>query len=604
MFAPDAIAVVLPIVFLLNGLGYVMIVRIDLGTGHSLRAAPGRLDRDRGGRLRHSPSSSSGGHATSTATATCSSPSAVVLLLLPLVPHFGESLGGARLWVHIGSFSFQPVELAKVVLCIFFASYFAEKRELLTIPTARLGNRLVLDPRPLVPIVLAWGFAIAVMSLEHDIGFSAHALRPVHRAACGWRPGAPGTCSSAWCSSASVPTWRAVTSRRSTSGSRTGSTPGSTRPAPGAQLVQSWYALGSGGIGGSGLGLGAGAYLISIPQSDFIFAIIGEEMGLLGATMIVVAFLLLVGAGLRIAQSARSEFAKLTAVGLTLIIGFQAFFIMGGVLRLLPLTGITLPFVSYGGSALVANYVLVAILMRISDEGTAAADAAEQTQYEQDAGAASPAAHPGRRLIDQPRLSGSSLRASPGGRTSPATSKSRLVDEDRHRSPVQEREHQRVRGTAGEDRALGPAPQVELGEVDRTLPAHDPDRHHVDVEALEHRGHQLVGERARGRDPAEGVGERHRVLESDREGQLPAGRLGLAEHDGRVLVRQVDGDRGDQCRPEVRRARCHRCGGSYRRGPGVLPDAGSALLRPGPRSGWHSPHAPACARSPRCRSPP
>ncbi len=148
--------------------------------------------------------------------------------------------------------------------------------------------------------------------------------------------------------------------------------------------MQSWYALGSGGIGGSGLGLGAGAYLISIPQSDFIFAIIGEEMGLLGATMVVVAFLLLVGAGLRIAQSARSEFAKLTAVGLTLIIGFQAFFIMGGVLRLLPLTGITLPFVSYGGSALVANYVLVAILMRISDEGTAAVDEAEQTQYEQD----------------------------------------------------------------------------------------------------------------------------------------------------------------------------------------------------------------------------
>ena len=100
--------------------------------------------------------------------------------------------------------------------------------------------------------------------------------------------------------------------------------------------------------------------------------------------MVLVAFLLLVGAGLRIAQTARSEFAKLAAAGLTLIIGFQAFFIIGGIVRLLPLTGITLPFVSYGGSALMANYVLVAILMRISDEGTAAADAAEQAQYEEE----------------------------------------------------------------------------------------------------------------------------------------------------------------------------------------------------------------------------
>src|SRR5580698_8560687 len=98
--------------------------------------------------------------------------------------------------------------------------------------------------------------------------------------------------------------------------------------------------------------------------------------------MVVVAFLLLTGTGLRIAQVARSEFAKLVATGLTVIIGFQAFFIMAGVLRLLPLTGITLPFVSYGGSALVANYVLIALLMRVSDEGSANVDAAEQAEYE------------------------------------------------------------------------------------------------------------------------------------------------------------------------------------------------------------------------------
>jgi cell division protein FtsW len=152
----------------------------------------------------------------------------------------------------------------------------------------------------------------------------------------------------------------------------------------GYQSVQSQIAVGSGGLFGRGPGQSVQKdfYLPEAP-TDFILAVIGEEMGLLGSTMVVVAFLLLVGSGLRIAQAARSEFAKLTAVGLTMIIGFQAFFIIAGIVRLLPLTGITLPFVSYGGSALIANYVLIALLMRISNEGGSAADAADQEQFEQ-----------------------------------------------------------------------------------------------------------------------------------------------------------------------------------------------------------------------------
>ncbi len=172
VFVPRALAVVLPIAFLLNGLGYVMILRIDLGTAVSYAPLQAAW--------------TAGGVAAYVVTLAIIRRSrdldryrylllvaGVILLLLPLVPHFGENINGARLWVHAGRFQFQPVELGKVVLVIFFASYFAEKRELLTIPTARLGNRLVLDPRPLVPIVLAWAFAIGVMSLEHDIGFSA-----------------------------------------------------------------------------------------------------------------------------------------------------------------------------------------------------------------------------------------------------------------------------------------------------------------------------------------------------------------------------------------------------------------------------------------------
>jgi cell division protein FtsW (lipid II flippase) len=382
IWAPSAMPVVLPIAFLLNGLGYVIITRIDLA---HLPPAFAPLQA----------AWTAGGVAVYVLTLVLVRRSrdldryrylllafGIILLLLPLVPHFGANINGARLWVTVGRFEFQPIELAKIVLCIFFASYFAEKRELLSIPTARLGNRLVLDPRPLVPIVLAWIFAIGVMSLEHDIGFSALlftlfiGLLWVTTGRTGYLIlgvvlfGIGAYLSGKYLAQTHVRVEDWLDPWRLANGS-------------GRQLVQAWYSLGSGGIGGSGLGLGSGAWRIPNSNSDFIFAVIGEEMGLLGSTMVLVAFLLLVGAGLRIAQAARSEFAKLTAVGLTMIIGFQAFFIIGGVVRLFPLTGITLPFVSYGGSALLANYVLIALLMRISDEGGAATDAADQTQYEQ-----------------------------------------------------------------------------------------------------------------------------------------------------------------------------------------------------------------------------
>ncbi len=380
MFAPDASAIVMPVVFLLNGIGYVIIARIDLGTGHNY--APYQAAWTAGGvamyvltlfTVRRSRDLDRYRYMLLGA--------GVILLLLPLVPGLGANINGARLWVQVGRIEFQPVELAKIVLCVFFASYFAERRELLTIPTARVGNRLFLDPRPLVPIVVAWGFAVAVMSLEHDIGFSALlftlfiGMLWITTGRTGYlllgvilfAIGAYVTSKYYAQTHVRVETWL---------------NPWPLAEGTGRQLVQTWYALGSGGIGGSGLGLGAGAYLITNSRTDFIFAVIGEEMGMFGATMIVIAFMTLVGAGLRIAQAARSEFAKLTATGLTIILGFQAFFIIGGILRLLPLTGITLPFVSYGGSALIANYVLVAILMRISDEGAASVDAADQAAWD------------------------------------------------------------------------------------------------------------------------------------------------------------------------------------------------------------------------------
>jgi cell division protein FtsW (lipid II flippase) len=139
-----------------------------------------------------------------------------------------------------------------------------------------------------------------------------------------------------------------------------------------SQMAEAQFSLGSGGIGGTGLGRDIAAGQISQLTSDMIFAAIGTEMGMIGAVSVVFAYIMMVAAGFRVAQTARSDFSRLLATGLTIIIGFQAFFIMAGVVRLLPLTGITLPFVAYGGSSLLANYVLIALLLRISDEGAQA----------------------------------------------------------------------------------------------------------------------------------------------------------------------------------------------------------------------------------------
>ncbi len=365
--APEANAVVLPIATLLNGIGYVIIVRWNPVRAHAqaswafigvvlyivtLLVVRHSRDLDR---YRYLLLLTAG-----------------ILLVAPL---FFSPLPGTsvHLWVHFGSLQFQPIEFSKILLCIFFASYFAEKKEMLSIPTARVGNRLVMDPRPLIPIVLAWAVSMMVIGVEDDIGFAmliftlfiallwistgrigylifglllfaggavvaAHLFPQIHERVTIW-----------------LDPW----------GDNTTTTGG-------AQLAGGWYGMGTGGITGTGLGLDTFAGQIPELTSDMIFAAIGTEMGLLGTAVIVFAFLLLVGAGLRIAQTARSDFSKLMATGLTIIIGFQAFFIMAGVIRLLPFTGITLPFVAYGGSSLLANYVLIALLLRISDEGAKA----------------------------------------------------------------------------------------------------------------------------------------------------------------------------------------------------------------------------------------
>jgi len=371
--APEADPVMMPVVLMLNGIGFVMIFRLgDPGAPWHYQAvwtalgvaayvvtlAVVRRSRDLE-RYRY-----------------LLALGALVLLVLPLAPYLRntiENSSGVKLWIHLGPVTFQPVELAKLMLVVFFASYFVEKREMLSLATRRVGNRLLPDLRPLAPIAVAWAVSILIILFEHDIGFSlllfVMFIAMLWVATGRWTYVLGGMIAfvAGTFLAAHLPFAKTLIDQRVAGWLNPWAHYSASTGGYGYQSVQGEIALARGGVTGSGLGLGS-PYDIPVAYSDFILAAIGEELGLLGTTAVVVGFLLLIGAGIRTALRARSEFSQLAAVGLTAIIGFQSFFIMAGVLRLLPLTGVTLPFISYGGSSLVANYVLVALLMRISDE--------------------------------------------------------------------------------------------------------------------------------------------------------------------------------------------------------------------------------------------
>ncbi len=374
ILAPDSSPVFLPMIALLSGIGYVMIDRLDpheaaqqvvwTFVGIVLYAVTlyfvkrsRDLDRYRYLLLLL----------------------AVVLILSPLMPVIGENIYGERLWIHLGPITGQPIEGAKILLCIFFASYFSEKQEMLRIPTLRVGNRLIPSPAPLGPILAAWAFSMLVLAVEHDVGFAvllfAFFIAMFWLATGHWRWILFGTGIFAVGFFVGIRILPQVQERMSV-----WLHPFSHAQTTGYQIVQGLYGMGTGGLIGTGLGLGHPGF-IPFASTDMIFSAIGEEMGLLGTTVIVVAFLFFLGAGLQAAQRARSDFSKLLSAGLTTILILQAFFIMGGITRLFPLTGITLPFVAYGGSSLVANYVLVAVLVRISDEGNRPSMVREATMH-------------------------------------------------------------------------------------------------------------------------------------------------------------------------------------------------------------------------------
>jgi cell division protein FtsW (lipid II flippase) len=303
----------------------------------------------------------------------------IVLLFLPRVPGLGTTVNGARLWVHVGTFTFQPGELAKICLIVFLAAYLREKREVLAQARAK----------DVGPLLVIWGGTMLVLASSNDLGsgllyfgiflamlyiatarmsfvvggialfavgsIAAYEKIPhVHERVTIWLH--PWTTQKVFCPSTGGLSLR--------------------QDCQSYQLVKSLYSIGNGGFGGAGLGKGTfsttdGHPLIPFVNSDFIYSALAQELGLVGVAALLLVFMLFVARGMKIALQADDGFSKLLAAGLTFGFAFQTFIIVGGVLRVIPLTGITLPFVSYGGSSVVANFVLLAGLLLVSDRANA-----------------------------------------------------------------------------------------------------------------------------------------------------------------------------------------------------------------------------------------
>ncbi|MDJ0924360.1 MAG: FtsW/RodA/SpoVE family cell cycle protein [Acidimicrobiia bacterium] len=299
---------------------------------------------------------------------------AVLLLLLPLLPEtwvlHGAEVSGSRLWVRLElpmgtrSLSFQPGEIAKVLLVIFLASYLADRHVAMAQTGRKLGPIRLPEPRQLGPILIAAGASFAVLVYQRDLGASlllfALFVTMVYVATGRAAYLATGAALVVAGGFIAYRTFEHV-ERRVFAWLH----PFEDFADAGYQIVQGLFAMGSGSLTGSGLGLGR-PDLIPAASTDFIFASVAEEMGFAGSIAVLVAYGLFVAAGFGIAIRSRDVFRKFLAAGLTIVVAVQAILILGGVLRLLPVTGITLPFMSYGGSSLLANMVLVALLVRTS----------------------------------------------------------------------------------------------------------------------------------------------------------------------------------------------------------------------------------------------
>jgi cell division protein FtsW (lipid II flippase) len=289
----------------------------------------------------------------------------LVLLILPLAPIIGTTVNGATLWIRVGGFSFQPAELAKILLTIFFAGYLVEKRDSLALVRTKFLGIGLPRLKDLGPIVVAWLVSLGVLIFERDLGTSLLFF---------------GLFVSMLYIATQRRSWLilggllfavgAVLAYYAFGHVRLRVTvwldPWTYADTTGYQIVQSLFGLANGGILGAGLGQGF-PNLVPFANTDFIVAALGEELGVTGLIAMLLLYAILVERGLRAAVSVRDSFGQLVAAGLSITLALQVFVIIGGVTRLIPLTGLTTPFLSYGGSSLIANWVIVALLLRISD---------------------------------------------------------------------------------------------------------------------------------------------------------------------------------------------------------------------------------------------
>lgn len=370
--ARDADPLILPIVTLLNGLGIAMIHRLDISAG---------LTGWQAGATRQM---------VWTAIAIVVAIVVIIvvrnhrvlqryryvwmlvgvgLLMLPLAPIIGTTINGARLWVNLGFVSFQPGEIGKIALALFFAGYLVTARDSLSVVGKRMFGVTWPRIKDLGPIFVVWGLAMLVLIFQRDLGTSLLyfglflVLMYVATGRAIWfvvGVGLFGTGAlvasqfltyvqgrfAAWLDSFNPVNYEAI------GGSY--------------QLVQGLFGFASGGIVGTGLG-GGHPGIVPLAESDYIMASLGEELGLIGVFAILCLYLLFVARGIRIGVNGSDDFGRLLAVGLTFVIALQVFIVVGGVTRVIPVTGLTTPFLAAGGSSLVANWIIVALLLRLSD---------------------------------------------------------------------------------------------------------------------------------------------------------------------------------------------------------------------------------------------
>ncbi|MGA5193702.1 FtsW/RodA/SpoVE family cell cycle protein [Streptomyces exfoliatus] len=298
----------------------------------------------------------------------------LVLLLLPLVPGLGTDSFGAKIWIRVGGFSIQPGEFAKLVLAVFFSGYLMVKRDALALASRRFMGLYLPRGRDLGPILTIWAVSLLILVFENDLGTSLLffgmfvIMLYVATERTSWivmgllmaAGGAVAVSSFASHVQSRVAAWLDPFGCLETA-----TDPNMLNACD--QMTQVLMSFGSGGILGTGLGQGNSDLIGFAANSDFIFATVGEELGLTGVMVFLLLYGLIVERGVRTALAARDPFGKLLAMGLSGAFALQIFVVAGGVMGLIPLTGMTMPFLAYGGSSVIANWALIGILIRISD---------------------------------------------------------------------------------------------------------------------------------------------------------------------------------------------------------------------------------------------